>query len=120
MIELVAILATILGLIYLGVAIMKRLDALLTIHIWGSDLTERDFINPVGTYSSMAVRKVLDAREELKHCWSWPLHMAVGNNRNVQRIDRMIEARDREVANRAYREAMAYLERNPSPVRRND
>ena len=119
MIELVAILATILGLTYLGVAIMKRLDALWTIDIWGRDLTEQDFINP-GIYKSADVRKVLDAREELKHCWSWPLHMAVGNNRNVQRIDRMIEARDREVANRAYREAMAYLERNPSPVRRND
>ena len=112
-------LAVILGLIYLVVAIMKRADALSTIDIWGRDLTEQDFINP-GTYKSADVRKVLDAREELKHCWSWPLHMAVCKNRNVQRIDRMIEARDREAANRAYREAMAYLEHNPSPVRRND
>ena len=64
--------------------------------------------------------KIRSGRRMVRHCYAWPIMPFRAVASTLRDGDDFLAARDREIAARAYDDALRYLRNNPSPVRRND
>ena len=64
--------------------------------------------------------EIRNGRRMIRHCYAWPLMPFRAVASTLRDGDDFLAARDREIAERAYDDALRYLRSNPSPVRRND
>ena len=64
--------------------------------------------------------KIRSGRRMVRHCYAWPLMPFLGVASTLRDGDDFLAARDREIAARAYDDALRYLRNNPSPIPHND